>query len=165
MANNYLQFSEIIHLQSGEERDWIKSHLEIFNLVTEDQDDNPNGDEQERIMDLYGLRGEELEFGFDWHFDDYLSQLHIYGEEFGNIDHVAIFAQEYLKKFHPDKAFCATWSVSCDQMEVGEFGGGAVFVTADEIQWMSAHDWRDKKWKEFKEKRGVGSRKQKRANG
>ena len=59
----------------------------------------------------------------------------------GNPDNVAWLVQKFLKKFRPDQCWSLTYAATCSKPRVGEFGGGAVFVTADEIKWQNAYDF------------------------
>ena len=58
--------------------------------------------------------------------------LWVYAEESGSPDNVAWLVQKFLKKFRPDQCWSLTYSTTCSKPRVGEFGGGAVFVTADD---------------------------------
>ena len=75
----------------------------------------------------------------------------MYADESGNADHVALFMQEYLKRFNPEGAFSITYSATCSKPRLGEFGGGAAFVTAEKIEWIDSHDWVQKMSAKFKE--------------
>jgi hypothetical protein len=49
--------------------------------------------------------------------------------------------QKFLTKFRPDQCWSLTYSTTCSKPRVSEFGGGAVFVTAETIQWQNAYDF------------------------
>lgn len=119
MADNYLQFSEILQLESDEEKAWVEGEL-----------------------------AEDTEFS--WTIDDNL-ELWMYAEEFGNTDHAAEFLQNFLLKFHPDRCFHITFAETCSKPRVGEFGGGAIFVTSDGIEWFNTHDWVKQVQEEFED--------------
>ncbi len=59
----------------------------------------------------------------------------------GDVSNVAWLVQKFLKKFRPDQCWSLTYSATCSKPRVGEFGGGAVFVTADTIRWQNAYDF------------------------
>ena len=63
--------------------------------------------------------------------------LWVYAEESGNPDNVAWLVQKFLKKFRPDQCWSLTYATTCSKPRAGEFGGGAVFVTADAIMWQN----------------------------
>ena len=67
--------------------------------------------------------------------------LWLYAEDWGDASNVAWLVQKFLKQFRPDQCWSLTYSATCSKPRVGEFGGGAVFVTADTIQWQNAHDF------------------------
>ncbi len=54
-----------------------------------------------------------------------------YAEEAGRPGNVAELVQEFLAKFDPESAWTTTYAETCDKMRLGEFSGGAVFVTAE----------------------------------
>lgn len=147
MANNYLQFSEAITLKSEEEKAWVENHLEIFARVGElDQiGEHPEQKEYDRLLDLYSLESDDFDLNFQCEIDSEL-ELWMYADESGNADHVALFMQEYLKRFNPEGAFSITYSATCSKPRLGEFGGGAAFVTAEKIEWIDSHDWVIEKW-------------------
>lgn len=117
MANNYRQFSEMLLSLTKREKKWLETALDgkstIFNsrLKQEGIEDFPN---------------------FDW---DFLPEgFWLYSEEGGDIDHVALLVQEFLKRFRPNHWFGLTWADTCSKPRIGEFDGGYLFVTHDTIQ-------------------------------
>jgi len=133
MANNYTQFSEVLEELTEEEMAWLQATLE-------DQDD------EERYRFLQG--NPEVDFdnmgdclGFDYELGKQEKRLYITGEEDGEPLHVATLVQQFLQKFRPTDCWWMTWAATCSKMRVGEFSGGAIFVTANEIQWLEASNW------------------------
>ena len=47
-----------------------------------------------------------------------------------------------------------TYARTCSKPRVGEFGGGAVFVTADEVKWENAYDFVEEERHALSENRG-----------
>ena len=96
--------------------------------------------------------------GFGYNFDDDPDQggwgrhLWVYAEEYGNPDNVAWLVQKFLKTFRPDQCWSLTWASTCSKPRIGEFGGGAIFVTADEIKWQNAYQFIDDERAAFKAK-------------
>jgi len=76
--------------------------------------------------------------------------LWVYSQESGNPDNVAWLVQRLLKKFRPDLCWSLTYATTCSKPRAGEFGGGAVFATADEIRWENAHDFIARQLGQFK---------------
>jgi len=151
MADNFLQFSAEIPKLNDEERAWAKAHLDLFGDEAPQEGDK-NYEEFTELIGVYELDCDDDTLGFDWQVDN---DLWIYGELSGNPDHVAAFVQMFLKKFRPEDAFAMSWSTTCSKMRIDEFGGGAIFVTADKVEWMNAWTWCDNKWKEFRGKKEV----------
>ncbi|MGA2258340.1 MAG: hypothetical protein ABSG53_27055, partial [Thermoguttaceae bacterium] len=48
---------------------------------------------------------------------------------------------KFLKRFRPDQCWSLTYANTCSKFRVGEFSGGAVFVTANEIKCQNADDF------------------------
>ena len=59
----------------------------------------------------------------------------LYAEECGNIDTLAVTLTKFLKKFRPKLALILSWADTCSSMRAGEFGGGAVAITASHQEW------------------------------
>lgn len=139
MANNYLTFSEQLGRLTKEEKTWLKQQLEY---IESDEGDLPRF--------LVGCGEEDVdEQGFEFEFLSSAASgryLWLYAEESGNPQHVAILVQKFLQAFRPRECWSLTYACWCDKPRIGEFGGGAVFVTAEEIQEQYVdgliHEWR-----------------------
>jgi hypothetical protein len=70
-------------------------------------------------------------------------------EEYANIDQVVDVVQEFLRKFRPDACFRLEYADTCSKPRVGEFGGGAVLVTAVGADWMNTGDWLSRQLEAF----------------
>jgi hypothetical protein len=116
MANNYLEFSEILEVDSQEEADWI------FNRVEQHQADENNPP----------LGDVELEDP---------TSIWFHADEFGDIEGIAKIVQEYLIEFNKPEYFTLTYAETCSKPREGEFGGGAVIVSQNEIKYLNAHSW------------------------
>ena len=149
MANNFLQFSAEIPKLKKEEREWCEGHLSLFGHDAPQEGDK-GYEEFTELIGVYELEDEEDTLGFNCEFED--DGLWIYAEMNGNVDHVVAFAQMFLKKFRPEDAFAMSWASTCSRMVLGGFGGGAIFVTANKIEWMNSYDWAEEKWKAFRKK-------------
>ena len=139
MANNYHQFSAILKLDNDEQKKWAEETLEKLSRTREDGGTVPLADPDD-IPDLD--RYESLaDFEYEFEPEGEGHTLWFYAEESGNAEHVAQFVQQYLKKYHPDQCWGITWADTCSKMRVDEFSGGALFVTADKIDWIQASSW------------------------
>lgn len=147
MANNYLDFSEIIDQLTDKEKEWFKQELGVPEFI----DDWPD-EEFEAWCEDRNIEDPCEWPGFAWEF--YETRLWVYATESGNIEALTSIVQKFLAKFRPDSYFTVTWSYTCSRPRVGEFGGGAAFVTRDEITMMDSYDWVSDKEQEFKDKNG-----------
>jgi len=132
MANNYVKFSEVLENLTQEERDWINAQLRTE--VPEEYDPV--------LYDL--IEGEEHFPSFEWSFDSERSgarSLWLYASEVGEPQHVALFVQAFLKKFRPNGFFGFSYAETCSKPRIGEFGGGAVAVTAEYIRYEHTQSW------------------------
>jgi hypothetical protein len=59
----------------------------------------------------------------------------------GGIDAVCAFIQHLLQKFDPTNHVTFEWSHDCSKPRVDAYGGGAAFITAEEIETMSTAAW------------------------
>jgi hypothetical protein len=136
MADNYVLFSEALVLR-GTKKEVEKKEEWIELILT-------SGSRYEEVEALKEyLRGEGIDEepeltqdwpGFRWKIHRHEGQEHylwMYSEEVGNIDHVASFAAAFLKKFDPGYSFFFAWAEICSKPRIGEFGGGAMIVSAD----------------------------------
>lgn len=175
MANNYLQYSEVLGGLTEEETNWFTEQTELghvrfestydgnivtgIKLVGPFEKEIPEGSMEDFIEDLPrfiydhweavqqemdltcvsfdgGLHGIEIVPDGKGKYDIYFVC-----EESGDPWIVGFLVQMYLRKFHPDGYFTLSYAVTCSKMRVGEFGGGAMFVSADSIENLSAHQW------------------------
>jgi hypothetical protein len=128
VANHYLQFSEQLELHNKKEVAWIRRQLDLA---------VPDVEREWKRLD------EDCN-GFDWEIVEKPrkpSFLWLYAEESGNPPAVARFVQAFLRKFRPAERFTLTYASYCDRLRLGEFGGGAIAVTAGGIEGFDVHDW------------------------
>jgi hypothetical protein len=166
MADNYLFFSEVVPNLTAEEEAWLTSQLSEVavhgdtEVVIEDYDDAAaKGAQWVGIRVLRDYEGydpawDSLEFQYAFDDDNRKSaawgrHLWIYAEDNGNVEQVAWLVQKFLKQFHPDHCWSLTYANTCSKARVGEFGGGAVFVTADEIRFNDCYDFVEEQRKVF----------------
>ena len=171
MADDYLDFSEVIPALTVEEEAWLKSQLEQVHVIggVEYQIDAVPEALQDKDPDWLGCRayrdlegydadfGEEV--GFEYSFDDdnqeggWGRHLWLYTEQWGYVERVAHLVQKFFKRFRGDQCWSLTWATTCSKPRVGQFGGGAVFVTASEIKWQITDDFVQQQTKAFRESR------------
>lgn len=148
MADHYTQFSTLIgHLKKREEK-WLEEFLRPPTLELED-----DALLKKWMADRghpYKELDEEPEFWphFDWEFGTQGKgrcprYLWIYSTEAGNVDFVGYVVQEFLQKFRSNQCFSMEWASTCSKPLADGFGGGAIFVTADEVKYITTSSWVD----------------------
>jgi hypothetical protein len=194
MADNYLQFSEVMPKLKKREEAWLKAQLQHVAVFGEKEytidpeperwfDGHPDlagivpAELAKSDPDWYGMRflRDKKDYdpdcdllGFQYAFDGpemprrrndrWGRHLWLYADENGNPDNVAHLVHKFLKQFRPNECWSLTWATTCSKPRVGEFGGGAIFVTAHEIRWENAYDFVAKNREAF-DKRGKAGQK------
>ena len=151
MADSYLEFSEVLTDLSPEETTWLKSQLEIVYILDGKEGADPAdatwiGCRAYRDMEDYDPEfGEDAGFAYSFSEDiddtvdtDWGPYLWIHSAEHGCVDRVAHLVQKFLRAFRRDRCWSLTYAGTCSKPRVGEFGGGAVFVTATDIKYCNA---------------------------
>ena len=92
-------------------------------------------------------------FGVEFHGTDKDRHAWLSAEEGGDPSRVAHLVQSFVKKFRPDQSWSLTYANTCSKLRIGEFGGGAVFVTADDIHWNNSYDFVEEQRKAFERQR------------
>jgi hypothetical protein len=164
MADNYLEFSEVLPRLAAEEEQWLQQQLKTVCVFGEQEypEDKipedllgaadpdwqgcrayrnvPECAEYVKEMDLFGP-GFEYRFCSDEDTDGLGRYLWFGTDEGGYLEGLAHLVQKFLKRFRPDQCWSLTYANTCSKPRIGEFGGGAVFVTAQEIRWQDAYDF------------------------
>jgi hypothetical protein len=142
MADTYLQFSERLELTTAAEAGWLRRQLE----------EDPVTGRRQFLLD-YPDPEEADSCGFEYEFceDPSGRYLWIYAEDSGNVELVAHLLQKFIKRFRPDQCWSLTYATTCSKPRVSEFGGGAVFITADEIRWQDAYEFVEQERAAFKQ--------------
>lgn len=148
MANNYLEFSEILEIKTEEEEKWFRKHSEPIEDLEELIDED--GELDEELADKYYADLEYDDNLRDWGsfcvemegtFEDNNRRAWIHTEEYGDPYQVACLVKAFFKKFGREEWWVLPWAEYCSKPRVGEFGGGACVVTKDEIKWLNMGDW------------------------
>ncbi len=138
--------------QKGNMADYYTNFSLVLNLANET--------EQAYALDLthkasLAQQGDELPADFpkalvnmieDWHFETVADDsgtkhglwLH---SMYGGVDAVCVFIQHLLQKFDSKSYVTFEWSHDCSKPRVDAYGGGAAFITAQEIKTMSTATW------------------------
>jgi len=156
MSNSYLEFSEVLVIKGKEEKEWLEEEVkDFYSRQTDEQcESGESVDEEEvkKFCEKWGVEEVEDWPGFSCDVSDTEAWFHV--EESGNPDNVAKLVQEYLKKFHPDYCWGMEFAYTCSRPKAGEFGGGAVFVTADAVEWVNTGYWLSEQIRQFRERAG-----------
>ena len=157
MANNYLEFSEVLPHLTAEEADWLRHQLEVVWVFGDGEyaEDALPDDLDRQSVDRIGCRayrdmedydpdfGEDAGFEYAFSKDDQDTEwgrhLCFRTAEYGSVDRVAHLVQQFLKRFRQNDSWSLTWATTCSKPRAGEFGGGAVFVTASDITCNDAY--------------------------
>jgi hypothetical protein len=160
MANHYTQFSQSLEIKSPAEEQWLREQLALV-YITENKklfavETTQLKESGETYEEMPRFQAEarqrvvtqcSLDFvGFSWDIqkDGGGTSLWIYAQESGDVEQVAYFVQLFLKQFAPKGWWTLTWANTCSRMQVGQFSGGAVLVTAretyfnDSLLWLEA---------------------------
>jgi hypothetical protein len=172
MADNYLLFSEVLAHLTPQEEAWLGQQLRPIAVQQDGQtvelaslDDASAGaswvgprflQDKEDYDPAWG----ELGFQFALH-DDHDTpdgwgrHLWFYAEESGTPDNVAWLVRKFLKQLRPGQCWSLTYAATCSKPRVGEFSGGAVFVTAERIKWQDAHSYIEQERVRFERARSL----------
>lgn len=162
MANNYLQFSLSFKLKNGKEKAWCNDHLGLMEKIHDECDkfnidpsEHPRSDEYNKFLEDYDLMGDESGLDINWYINDDVMYIDS-GYESGNADHAAIFVQKFLALFDKDSGIGFCYSTTCDKLRVDQFGGGAFFVTAEQIKHIDSYQWLEDRRFDHMPKKGRG---------
>ena len=76
-------------------------------------------------------------------------------KHWGSPERVAHLVQKFLRQFRPKECWSLTYATICSKPRVGEFGGGAVFVTADTKVWKNAYDFVEAQREAFRKRQQI----------
>lgn len=127
MAENYIQFSEIITGVTPEQKEWLIDWL----LQYHERKDRPDKLEWSKERGLCEYNNEDADVWprFDWVFtEDGDLWIRDDGGD-GSVEDVAVLVKTYFKRFKFDSYFTLTWAETCSKPRVGEFTGGGFIVT------------------------------------
>ena len=151
-----MQFSEVIPRLTPEEEKWLREQLEVVSIFagqeypeSEVPGDKDSAEAQFRgcqaFRDLEDYGGDmDFNYEFDTSEDEpegWGRHLWLYAEESGDPEQVAHLVRKFLKAFRPAECWSLSYSTTCSKLRVGEFGGGALFVTAADIKWQTAYSF------------------------
>ena len=141
MADYFTHYSAVLTDLTPEEEDWLKAEYKRRRGV-ENFDDVENFDVDTTMGDF------EVSFEAMSSTERRQAWFHT-PNGYGNLDHVADFVQQFLKKFRPKDSWSMEWSNDCSKPRLDGFGGGAFVVTAGRVYWINTSDWVQKTTKKI----------------
>ena len=139
MANNYTQFAFRVEGWPQAAIDHalaLAAAVDALGVEDEVPSDTP---------DILAARAAEIvesySRGTDAQFDLVSDDLIVYSEESGCVGAVADILQHAMAAHDIKKPIVVEYANTCSKMRVGEFGGGCVVVTADEVEWIDSGRW------------------------
>lgn len=134
MANYFTNFSVVLKLANKAEQDYALDLAHKANLARQ-------GEELPEAFPK-ALADEIENWQFETDADNSGTQhgLWLHSSN-GGVDAVCAFIQHLLQKFAPESDVAFEWSHDCSQPRTDAYGGGAAFITANEIRTMSTAAW------------------------
>jgi hypothetical protein len=147
MADYPVQFSEVLPHLSAAEETWLRQQMQYVFVFGDDayvEDEIPDdvtaadadweGYRLRRDYDDEDLCNGELGFEYEIRDDDRQNrwERHLWfnSDGCGNPDCVADLVHCFLERFRPHECWSLSFALTCTKPEVGQFGGGGIFVTA-----------------------------------
>lgn len=161
MANNYLQFSEVLDVQTDEQRAWIDGFLRQPDDMFPEEG-TPEAKAFLAWCTEHGLdEPESAQYypSFNWSWEGTVSSgekkkyeadpdnykpvrrapwsLWLRCEESCNLDEVAALVRAFHKHFKIDDVWTLTYAETCSRLRVGEFSGGGfiVYPRGRKVEW------------------------------
>lgn len=141
MANSYTHFSFVFKIRNPREAEYLETILQAADDVANGEDDA----DLELVREVFGEDFEDYGgVGFQCNITGANKKqevwIHDDGGE-GNVEFAANFVQAYMAKFKVKKPIAIEFAVTCDAPRPGEFGGGAVILTATDAHWFNTAEW------------------------
>lgn len=139
MANNYVQFSAALEINS-EQKVWAEKYLPLLS-ISEDDVESLWSDFLKEGIDLKIINElNKLLFDFEMQCEVEIDSdgLWFYSEESGSVDVAVTFAHCIMSKFQIPGEFMITWAETSDKMRLNEFSGGTALVTKDAVAWCAS---------------------------
>ena len=160
MADYFTEFSEVIPQLKADEEAWLRDQLQMIHVVS--------GREYTTSSIPVDLAGREPEWqgrrflrdiehpedcaedwpGFAHEFrddedtaDGWGRHLWLHDDEGARLDCVVHLVQKFLRRFRPHECWSLSYASVCSAPRVGEFGGGGIVVTANDVLWLDAASW------------------------
>jgi hypothetical protein len=163
MADDYLEFSQVIANLSEQEVDWLRQGLAMIDVYGDQELEAGTGnvDSKLGVPDWSGYRflrdypeldADREEVGFCCSFDEdgaYGRHLWFYSDESADLEKLGHLIRKFLRQFRPHDCWALSYACTCSKPRVDAFGGGAVFITSRRITFASSWDLIERKRQAF----------------
>jgi len=130
MADYYTNFSVVLPL--------TKEQQEYAMQITKQMEQHRFHDEPLPAGFPESLKDEDENWTFETEASDKGIWLH---SQYGGQDAACLFIQHLLQKFSFAGGVAFEWSHDCTKPRTDAYGGGAAFITANEIETMTTQEW------------------------
>lgn len=150
MADYFTLASFMIPAKDAEQRGWLIAALEGVDKTQAGDGDAATNLCEEVISSAtdHGLNFEDC-YTPAWR-DQGDDGIWINADENIDVDLMIVIIQAYLKKFHPKKFMGFEWANTCSKPRLDGFGGGAVYISADEVEFTNTSHWLDEQFADEK---------------
>ena len=147
MANNYMQFCVYVPFEHEQEVAWVHAHR----ILSPEEMEDANVD---KLSEHFGIPKEDLLDG-PWPPADMSVEadgFYMASEEGANLDAVGLFLSAFLEDNERSDIIGIEWAEFCSKLRPGEFGGGAMAISAKDVIFESTSTTLVKLRKLLKEK-------------
>jgi len=162
MANNYTQGAAVYEFKCPEDKKIMEDLLSTTQVEfdTTNKEDGPTDegcwievDENSEDANTYTVqvykyqlenihnqsKNEALDCNFEIVFER--NSLYIFGEEYLDLEKVADLMEAFFKRSSTKDYFYMETASTCSKMRPGQFGGSAMFVAKDRIEFYTTAQW------------------------
>lgn len=142
MPNYYTEICFKIDDLSPNEHAWFD---DIFSIEGYPFDTADGGEQTVAEYLAVRMDREPEEFEEHWYWEDWRDtsdRKHGYVDfytENGYLDELALVVQSFLRMFRPDNEFILSYAATCSRPVWDGYGGGAIAITADHVQWFDGN--------------------------
>lgn len=139
---NHKLFSESFAFRSNEEFEWMNG---IVNINIKDRFTN---NILSTILKEKGINISYLDSlcWVDFRYEINASRIEFISESTSDLTIIAAIMQAFIRKFRPNECFALEWS---KDSENHQFGGGALFITAEYVKEINTKNWIEESMRQF----------------
>lgn len=133
MTSHYTLFAAAVPCATSSQEVWARELMEALERM-DYEDWKP--EDRELIKEALGLEEDGLDDvwgvpGWDIVNGDFF----LHSDEAANTELTALILQAFIIKHIPNHTMSFSWAYTCSSPRPGEFGGGACYISADEIEY------------------------------